>query len=144
VFLLNFKSRLHVRFFKTYGCFNRKSQKSPDTEHIRYRLLGTWELVELNYRLRNDFRSTLGNGPEDKKTPELNYVAFCDVTDGHFLAILLHGRSKGRVFFLDRESAYDKESSDLYYTLADSLEAWIRLIVATGGWGGRGESFGGF
>jgi len=119
----------------------------PGTLHVRYRVFGTDELVARNKHLLECFRSALGNDPGFRDVKRLNYVAFCDVTEGNHLAILLEGHGAGRVFHLDRELCarpYKERDADMYYTLAESLEGWFTLLRDTGGWAGRGMMIGGF
>lgn len=119
----------------------------PGTFHVRYRLLGTDALVTTNRSLLQRFRSALGNDPDFKAFRQLNYIAFCDVSEGNYLAILLEGQGAGKVFHLDRELCarpYSELDADIYETLANSLEEWLALLRDTGGWAGRGMIVGGF
>jgi hypothetical protein len=119
----------------------------PGTFHVRYKLLSTNEIVTTNRDLLELFRSVFGNDPGFRNTEPLNYLAFCDVTDGNYLALLLEGDSAGRVFHLDRELCgrpYTEQDSDMYYTLAESLEGWLAVLRDTEGWAGRGMMIGGF
>ena len=88
----------------------------------------------------------LGDDVDFRNVQRLNYLAICDATDNNYQAILLEGLERGTVFFLNHEyfgRPYTERDSDLYYTLASSVEAWFELIVESGGWGGRGEMTGG-
>jgi hypothetical protein len=119
----------------------------PGTFHVRYKLFGTDELVRKNRELLQFFRAALGKDPAFQHVKRLNYLAFCDVTEGNYLAILLEGDGAGKVFHLDRELCarpYRERDADIYYTLADSLEGWLILLRDTGGWAGRGTMIGGF
>jgi hypothetical protein len=76
--------------------------------------------------------------PDFRDFHTLNYVAFCDAHDGNYLAILREGPEQGKVFFLDHEylfRPYSERDADLYYTVAESLEAWLELVVKTKGVG---------
>jgi hypothetical protein len=123
-----------------------KHEVFPGSRHIRYNLFGASELVEINRKLFGEFRTFLGTDPAYKDMLKSNYLAFCDVADGNFLSILLEGRARGRVFFMNHEyyyCPYSEAVSDLNYTLAQSFEDWLKLLIQTGGWGGRGHMVGG-
>jgi hypothetical protein len=112
------------------------------TFHIEYRIFSTTELVTINQNLLKDFRAMLGDDPDFRDVHALNYVAFCDAHDGNYLAILLEGPERSKVFFLDHEylfRPYSEQDADLYYTVAPSLDAWLELVAKTEGWGGFGE-----
>jgi hypothetical protein len=113
----------------------------PSALYQRYRIFSATELVELNQDLLNRFRHTYENDPAFRGK-SLNYVAFCDAHNDNYLAILLRGRGKGKVFFLDHEYLYlpyGRLSADSYYTIANSLKEWLELVVTTRGWAGFGE-----
>jgi hypothetical protein len=123
-----------------------KHELFPDSRHIRYHLFGVRELVEMNRKLFDEFRTFLGTDPAYKDMLKSNYLAFCDVADGNFLSILLEGKDQGKVFLMNHEyyyCPYSVEVSDLNYTLAPSFEDWLKLVVQTGGWGGRGHMMSG-
>jgi hypothetical protein len=116
------------------------------TEHVRYDIFGTERLAAINDQLFDGFRSCLRDDPDFKDINRLNYLAFCDVDDGNFLALLLEGPARSKVFFLDREylgRPYGDAASDAYYTVSDSLESWLKLLADTAGWAGRGAMHGG-
>ena len=80
--------------------------------------------------------------PAYRNIHTLNYVAFCNAHDGNYLAILREGPEQGKVFFLDHEYEffpYDESTIEAYYTIAESLEAWLELVAKTKGWGGFGR-----
>lgn len=110
--------------------------------YARYHIFSTTELATINRNLLKDFRAMLGSDPDFRDFHVLNYVAFCDAHNGNYLAILLEGPERGKVFFLYKEylfRPYSKLDADLYYTVAPSLEAWLELVVRTKGWDGFGE-----
>jgi hypothetical protein len=114
----------------------------PNAQYQRYHIFSTLEVVTINQNLLKDFRAMLGNDPDFRDLHTLNYVAFCDAHDGNYLAILREGPEQGKVFFLDHEylfRPYSERDADLYYTIAESLEAWLELVVKTKGWGGFGR-----
>ena len=114
----------------------------PEARHVRYHIFSTLELVTINQNLLKDFRAMLGNDPDFRDLHTLNYVAFCDAHDGNYLAILREGPEQGKVFFLDHEylfRPYSERDADLYYTVAESLKAWLELVAKTKGWGGFGR-----
>jgi hypothetical protein len=119
-----------------------KPSWSTKGDYIHYHIFSTLELVTINQNLLKDFRAMLGNDPDFRDLHTLNYVAFCDAHDGNYLAILREGPEQGKVFFLDHEylfRPYSERDADLYYTVAESLEAWLELVVKTKGWGGFGR-----
>jgi hypothetical protein len=114
----------------------------PNATHVRYHIFSCSELIEYNCRLLQTFHKLLGDDPDFVQYERLNYLAFCDAHNGNYLAALLEGSATGRVFLLDREYSfrpYSDLDSDLYYSVADSLETWLDLVQSTGGWGGFGQ-----
>jgi hypothetical protein len=117
-------------------------QEDPEAGYTLYHVFSTTELVTVNRNLLSDFRSMLGEDPDFRDLHTLNYIAFCDAHDGNYLAILLEGPEKDKIFFLDHEylfRPYSELDVDLYYTIAESLEAWLELVVRTKGRGGFGK-----
>ncbi len=114
----------------------------PDAEYQRYHIFNLSELVTVNQNLLSWFRLMLGDDPDFCDFHTLNYIAFCDAHDGNYLAILLEGLSRGKVFFLDHEylfRPYSELDIDVYYTVAESFDAWLELLIKTKGWGGFGR-----
>jgi hypothetical protein len=106
-----------------------------DTPFVGYRMLGTEDLVALHNQALDSFRYVFSTDPYYQHR-RVNYIAFCDVNDGNYLAILLEGPGKDKVFFLDREGCfrpYTERNVVMYYTVADSLEEWFALLRDTGG-----------
>jgi hypothetical protein len=117
-------------------------QKDPEAGYTLYHVFSTTELSIVNRSLLSCFRSMLGDDPDFRDFHTLNYIAFCDAHDGNYLAILLEGPDKGKVFFLDHEylfRPYSELDADVYYTIAESLKAWLELVVRTKGRGGFGK-----
>jgi hypothetical protein len=123
----------------------RKGQDhwSPGTRHVRYDIFGTDELVTIHQRLLGMF---LDSPSVDPNISDVNYIAFCDADDGNYIATLHEQDDSGKIVFINKEyyyCPYSEEVSDLDYTLAESLEKWLELLLTTGGWGGRGEMYDG-
>lgn len=119
-----------------------KPEWVPGNEHIEYHIFSTAELVTVNQNLLSWFRSMLGDDPDFRDHHALNYIAFCDGHDGNYLAILLEGPEKGKVFFLNHEylfRPYSELDTDLYFTVAKSFGDWLELLVRTKGRGGFGK-----
>lgn len=107
--------------------------------YIKYRIFSSSELARVNHELLDNFRQMLGEDPDFREISMLNYIAFCDAHDGNYLAIILDGMKQGYIFFLDHEylfRPYSERDADLYYTVAPSLEEWLRILAHTYGWGG--------
>ena len=114
----------------------------PAEERVRYHLLNTEEIVEINADCLQSFRTLASSDPKYENVSSLNYVAFCDAHDGNYLALLRNGSGSGRVFLLDKENVgypYSESTSDLYLTVAISLEDWLALVMKSQGWRGFGE-----
>lgn len=111
----------------------------------RYRLLSSSELMRVNAEILDTFQSDNENYPEFKAVNSLNYLAFCDVGDGNYLAINTTEEVKPCVFFLDHEYAYYpygiEFTHDAYSYVADSIDDWLELLVKTGGWDAMGGKF---
>jgi hypothetical protein len=112
----------------------------------RYRILNCSQLVAVNQELRDIFLSYAEHDDEYCETGHLNYVAFCDVGDGNYLAVSLEEPDIGSVFFLDHEYGFYPFSSKLakegaYTHVASSLDQWLVQLARTGGWNGLGGRF---
>lgn len=105
--------------------------------NARYHILNVSKLIEVNVELLVDYRSFLDS--DNAKVAKLNYVAFCDVSDGNYLAIELENQT---IFFLDHEYQffpYDTlETHHAYKHVAPSLESWFAKLVESSGWDGLG------
>ena len=114
----------------------------PNAQYQRYHIFSTLELVKINREMLETFRHFARLDPAYRNIHTLNYVAFCDAHDGNYLAILREGPEQGKVFFLDHEYEFfphDESTIEAYYTVAESLEAWLELVAKTKGWGGFGR-----
>ena len=122
---------------------NRSSGGAP---HERYRLFSCEDLTRVNAFLLTTFQEAYADDPE-LGDGQLNYVAFCDAADDNYQAIVTAaGPRTNSVFLLLSElqsRPYSELDRDLYYTISGSLESWFRIILQTGGWGGRGPQSGG-
>jgi len=119
-----------------------KPSWSTKGDYIHYHIFSTLELVKINREMLETFRHFARLDPAYRNIHTLNYVAFCDAHDGNYLAILREGPEQGKVFFLDHEYEFfphDESTIEAYYTVAESLEAWLELVVKTKGWGGFGR-----
>jgi hypothetical protein len=119
-----------------------KPSWSTKGDYIHYHIFSTLELVKINREMLETFRHFARLDPSYRNIHTLNYVAFCDAHDGNYLAILREGPEQGKVFFLDHEYEffpYDESTIEAYYTIAESLEAWLELVAKTKGWGGFGR-----
>ena len=123
----------------------RESMSPGASRIVRYKLYGTSDIIRLNRDLFTNFRECLGNDPDYKDALKSNYIAFCDAMDGNYQSILLDEPGLGKVFMLHHEHTYcphDEKHCILNDTLAQSLAGWFRLLIDTGGFGGRGENVG--
>lgn len=111
----------------------------------KYKILGTSELTSVNLQLLDTFHSYIEDDENYSKDVRLDYIAFCDVGDGNFLALLTEGEKNGLVFYLDHDYAYypyrDIESEGAYSHIAGSLEEWIDLLIQSSGRDGMGNHF---
>lgn len=110
---------------------------STETSYIEYQLYNSAELIQLNKQLADDFRSMLGEDPEFEQVSTLNYLAFCDAHDGNYLALVMEGPQKGKVFFLDKEYSFRPyRDQDLYFTVAQTLDSWFERVAKSKGLSG--------
>jgi hypothetical protein len=119
----------------------RDSMSPGSSRIVRYKLSGTSDIIRLNRDLFRIFKECY----PDCKDMKLNYIAFCEAMDGNYQSMLLEQPGLGKVFMLHHEHIYcphDEKHCILNDTLAESLEAWFRLLIDTGGFGGRGENVG--
>jgi hypothetical protein len=121
----------------------------------KYRVLGTSELASVNLQLLDTYLSYVEEDEDYSDNTRLDYVAFCDVGDGNFLALLLEGQNEGLIFYLDHDYAYYpyRDVKDTYYPyrdvngegtythIAGSLEEWFDLLIQSSGRDGIGDHF---
>jgi hypothetical protein len=73
---------------------------------------------------------------------KLDYLAFCHVGDGNYLAFNLGETDDKSIFFLDHEyGAYpyaDEHTREAYIQVAASLEEWLDKLIESKGWNGTG------
>jgi SMI1 / KNR4 family (SUKH-1) len=74
--------------------------------HVRYRLFGSEELVDVNRGLWSYFKSRIDGYPEHQNLSGLNYVALGDATNGDYYGIGLDGEKKDQVFLVHHELEY--------------------------------------
>jgi hypothetical protein len=112
----------------------------------RYRLFSCARLIEVYQQLLGVFLAYAELDDEYRDTQQLNYLAFCDVGDGNYLAVRLEGVDVGSVFFLDHEYGFypyrsELATGDAYAHVAGSIDEWLVQLVQTGGWEGLGGRF---
>src|SRR5262249_7195299 len=67
---------------------------------VYFKMFGASEIVEVNSRLWENFRSIFADDPTVNPTEPLNYVAFCDAGNANYQALHLEGQRRGKVFLL--------------------------------------------
>jgi hypothetical protein len=112
----------------------------------RYRVFSSAKLVEVYQELLDVFLSYAEFDEKHRETQQLNYLAFCDVGDGNYLAVNLEESKIGSVFFLDHDYGFYPYSSELatysaYTHIAGSIDEWLVQLARTGGWDGLGGRF---
>ncbi len=120
---------------------NRPQTGSP---HIRYHLFSCDELLKINRFMLQTFLEAYADDPEFEDVRSLNYMAFCDATNDNYQAVVIDSQHRNRVFLLFYEfqcRPYSELDSDFYYSISESIESWLKLILITGGWGGRGWAY---
>jgi hypothetical protein len=124
---------------------NYKGQTLGGYWVARYKLLNSSELIAVNAQLLDTFQSYSESDLEFIPADGLNYIAFCDIGDGNFLAINIEEKANGHIFLLDHDYAYYpygiEFTQDAYIHIADSLDDWLERLVDTGGWDGMGGKF---
>jgi hypothetical protein len=107
----------------------------------KYKILSASELPTVNLQLLDTFQSYIEDDDDYPNDASLDYIAFCDVGDGNYLALLTEGDNEGFIFFLDHDYAYypyrDIEEEGAYIRLADSLNHWLDLLIQSKGRDGR-------
>lgn len=118
-------------------------QGQQDSWLGRYRLLTATDLRQVNQQMLKTFRSYAQNDLEVRHIRELNYLAFCDIGDGDFLAVTRAGADSTTVFYLDHEYGFypfgGRGTGHAYEAVADSIDSWLDLLLQTRGAGGIGN-----
>lgn len=114
----------------------------------RYEIFNSNQLLEVNRGLLDTFQS---NAAFDKdycdhlEQIKLDYMAFCHVGDGNFLALDLTSSAPQPIFYLDRYYGAYPYSSHFakkgYLHVANSLEEWLERLVQSNGQDGTGGVF---
>ncbi len=99
----------------------------------KYRILNIRELLRVQAEELNVFLSFAGKDENYRDVKSLNYLAYCDLGDGNYLAVSLEPSSLGVVFFLDHEYEFfpwdDEFTRDAYFQIAPSIESWFQMLV---------------
>jgi hypothetical protein len=102
-----------------------------------YRLLGCSQLVSENQQIYDAYRSYAEDDPQYADVDRLNYLAFCDIGDGDYLAMVLGGDEVGTVFLLDHDFAFYPFGADFtreaYTPVAGSIAELLALLARTCG-----------
>ncbi len=113
-----------------------------DRSAAMYTLLSCSGLASANRELYDVFRSYAQDDRRYRGTRRLNYLAFCDVRDGDYLAVVLDGADAGSVFFLDHDYAFYPYGVDdtrsAYKHIAGSIAECLGLLAQTYGRAGMG------
>ena len=121
------------------------SRRFDDYWIPKYKILSTSELTSVNLQLLDTFHSYIEGDDDYSNDASLDYIAFCDVGDGNFLALLMEGEKNSFVFYLDHDYAYypyrDIKSEGAYSHIADSLKQWFDLLIQSSGRAGIGVHF---
>jgi hypothetical protein len=110
-----------------------------------YNILSIQQMLLVNQEMLDNFFSWREWWDDDipRDTERLNYLAFCDIRDGNYLALLLDETERNPIFFLDHELPcfpYGTESTrDAYLPVAASMEEWLEQLVYSKGGKGIGE-----
>lgn len=111
----------------------------------RFAILNCSKLAEVNQELLDIFLSHAEYDQEYQGVESLNYVAFCDILDGNYLAIKLGEPNSGTVFFFDHEyGAYPfgvEFTKEAYTPVASSINDWLEQLAQTNGAQGIGDYF---
>jgi hypothetical protein len=112
-------------------------------QHTHYHILNLKEIRKVNHELvevYRDFAEDELNVP--RKNISINYIAFCDVNDGNYLAISLEDE---HVFFLDHEYEFypvgHEATIEAYHFVAATIEDWLDRLIVTNGWDGAGGKY---
>lgn len=111
----------------------------------RYKILATEEILDTYRGLRKTYTSYLDDFDEGEGAFYiLDYLPFCDVGDGDFLALVVQGDRKGSVFLLDHDYGYfpyHMVSDPSYQSVANSIEEWLSMLYTTLGRSGAGTRY---
>ena len=115
----------------------------------RYKILNCTELFHVNKDLLEQYRSyaEYDKTLRDKiETLKLDYLVFCDVGDGNFLAFNLSLIPFQPIFYYNHEYgpypyAENILSQEGYPLVANSLQDWLERLIQTNGRDGLGGQF---
>ncbi|HRQ39113.1 MAG TPA: SMI1/KNR4 family protein [Chloroflexota bacterium] len=112
----------------------------------RYKILNHSELLQVNLELLDTFLSYAELDADYRgESLTLNYLAFCDVGDGNYLAIVTESASQGQIFYLDHDYAYypfgTHYTRGVYFPVAYSLTEWLEILSLTNGSASIGKLF---
>jgi hypothetical protein len=73
--------------------------------------------------------------------PHPGYIAFCNIGDGNFLAIVTGGQERGTIFLLDAIAFTFRFRSDNtpYEIVASGQEEWLSMVLTILGCLGAGS-----
>jgi hypothetical protein len=105
---------------------------SEDYWVAQYRVLNCTELVEVNQELLDTFLSYAEHDDKYRGVDRLNYLAFCDVGDGNYLALSGESTEGGKVFYLDHDYGFypfgTEPTKEAYTIVADTLDEWLEQL----------------
>lgn len=111
----------------------------------RYEILGTEQLAVMNRSLRETYASYLTDDLDELlELPHLDYIAFCYIGDGNFLAVVTGTHQHGAIFLLDHDYGYfpfSEVDNPPYEVVASNLEDWFRMVLTSYGELGMGKEF---
>jgi len=112
----------------------------------KYRLLTIEEIAFTQRDLFSTYASYLSDDLEQTllKAQRLDYIAFCDLGDGDYLASRIGENEKEIVFLLDHDYGYFPYSNvrdPEYEIIADSLEEWLSILLNSFGRDGTGRRY---
>jgi hypothetical protein len=123
-----------------------QSSQLGDYWIARYKILNHSELLQVNLELLDTFRSYAESDANYRDgNLTLDYIAFCDVGDGNYLAIITESSSQGKIFYLDHDYSYYPfrayYTKNAYFPVAPSLKEWLEILYRTNGRAGIGDLF---
>ena len=109
----------------------------------RYNILSVQQLIKTNEEFFQLFISNSENDDEVADYKEsLNYLAFCDLANGDYLAVVTKGSERNTVFYLDHDYAYYPFGTSMtqkpYGKIANSISEWLDILINTNGEKGTG------
>lgn len=112
----------------------------------RYQLLSVDGIVSTSRRLLDTYTAYVVEdlASAEAKALDLDYVPFCNVGDGDFLAVKMEGSDAGAVFLLDHDYGYFpyRLVSDRPYEVIDrNLVEWLQRLLQTNGRDGTGSRY---